>query len=65
VLHCSNAWHQTTWFIPGHSIETFPKANAGGRGRRSEIGIHGYSHRNPIAMTREQETIILDKCIDL
>jgi hypothetical protein len=31
-----------------------------------EIGIHGYSHENPIAMTREQETaVILDKCIDL
>jgi len=30
-----------------------------------EIGIHGYSHENPIAMTREQETEVLDKCIDL
>jgi peptidoglycan/xylan/chitin deacetylase (PgdA/CDA1 family) len=30
-----------------------------------EIGIHGYSHENPIAMTREQEEAILDKCIDL
>lgn len=56
---------KTTWFIPGHSIETFPEqmkavANAG-----HEIGIHGYSHENPIAMTREQETAVLDKCIDL
>jgi peptidoglycan/xylan/chitin deacetylase (PgdA/CDA1 family) len=56
---------KTTWFIPGHSIETFPEqmkavANAG-----HEIGIHGYSHENPIAMTREQETAILDKCIEL
>ena len=56
---------RTTWFIPGHSIETFPEqcrmvADAG-----HEIGIHGYSHENPIAMTREQETAVLDKCIDL
>ena len=56
---------RTTWFIPGHSIETFPDqcrmvADAG-----HEIGIHGYSHENPIAMTREQETAVLDKCIDL
>jgi peptidoglycan/xylan/chitin deacetylase (PgdA/CDA1 family) len=56
---------KTTWFIPGHSIETFPEqmkavANAG-----HEVGIHGYSHENPIAMTREQETAVLDKCIDL
>ncbi|MFP6749227.1 MAG: polysaccharide deacetylase [Alphaproteobacteria bacterium] len=56
---------QTTWFIPGHSIETFPEqcklvVDAG-----HEIGMHGYSHENPIAMTREQETAVLDKCIDL
>ncbi|NKV70247.1 polysaccharide deacetylase family protein [Rhodococcus hoagii] len=30
-----------------------------------EIGIHGYSHENPIAMTREQETAVLDRCIEL
>jgi peptidoglycan/xylan/chitin deacetylase (PgdA/CDA1 family) len=30
-----------------------------------EIGVHGYSHENPIAMTREQETVVLDKCIEL
>lgn len=56
---------KTTWFIPGHSIETFPEqmqavANAG-----HEIGIHGYTHENPISMTREQETEVLDKSIEL
>ncbi|HXM28254.1 MAG TPA: polysaccharide deacetylase [Chthoniobacterales bacterium] len=56
---------RTTWFIPGHSAETFPDqmkavANAG-----HEIGVHGYSHENPIAMTREQEEAILDKCLDV
>ncbi|MEU7827769.1 polysaccharide deacetylase [Nonomuraea sp. NPDC050022] len=56
---------RTTWFIPGHSIETFPDQTrqvvAGGH----EIGVHGYSHENPIAMSREQESAILDHCIDL
>ncbi|MEP7457397.1 polysaccharide deacetylase [Phyllobacterium sp. SB3] len=56
---------KTTWFIPGHSIETFPeqmsKVAAGGH----EIGIHGYTHENPLAMTREQETAVLDKSIEL
>lgn len=55
----------TSWFIPGHSVETFPKqmqmvADAG-----HEIGIHGYSHENPIAMTREQEQAVLDKSFNL
>jgi peptidoglycan-N-acetylglucosamine deacetylase len=30
-----------------------------------EIGVHGYTHENPIAMTREQEEAILDKCLDV
>ncbi|WP_260617543.1 polysaccharide deacetylase family protein [Microbispora hainanensis] len=30
-----------------------------------EIGVHGYSHENPIAMSREQESAVLDHCIDL
>lgn len=56
---------RTTWFIPGHSVETFPKemkmvADAG-----HEIGLHGYSHENPIAMTPEQEDAVMQKSIDL
>lgn len=26
-----------------------------------EIGLHGYSHENPTAMTLEQQTVIMDK----
>jgi peptidoglycan/xylan/chitin deacetylase (PgdA/CDA1 family) len=56
---------KTTFFIPGHSIETFPKevdmiVKAG-----HEIGAHGYLHENPIAMTPTQEEAVLVKCIDL
>lgn len=56
---------KTTWFVPGHSLETFPEQMQEVARRGHEIGIHGYSHENPIAMTREQETAILDRCIDL
>ena len=56
---------KTTWFIPGHSIETFPTEMKAVSDAGHEIGIHGYSHENPIAMTREQETAVLDKCIEL
>ncbi len=56
---------KTTWFIPGHSIETLPEQMQAVADAGHEIGIHGYSHENPIAMTREQETEILDKCIEL
>jgi peptidoglycan/xylan/chitin deacetylase (PgdA/CDA1 family) len=56
---------KTTWFIPGHSIETFPEQMQAVADAGHEIGIHGYTHENPIAMTREQEEIILDRCIAL
>lgn len=56
---------KTTWFIPGHSIETFPKqveliVEAG-----HEVGAHGYSHENPISMTPQQEEDVLVKSIEL
>ena len=56
---------KTSWFIPGHSIETFPEQMRAVAKAGHEIGIHGYSHENPVAMTPEQEEAVLDKCIDL
>ena len=54
-----------TWYWPGHSIETFPEQFDEVVAAGHEIGVHGYSHENPIAMTRRQETEILDYCTDL
>ncbi|CCE55556.1 polysaccharide deacetylase domain-containing protein [Corynebacterium casei UCMA 3821] len=54
-----------TFFWPGHSIETFPEQFDLTVNEGFEIGVHGYSHENPLAMTREQEADILDYCIDL
>jgi peptidoglycan/xylan/chitin deacetylase (PgdA/CDA1 family) len=56
---------KTSWFIPGHSIETFPEQCRMVVDAGHEIGMHGYSHENPIAMTAEQEEAVMDKCIDL
>jgi peptidoglycan-N-acetylglucosamine deacetylase len=56
---------KTTWFIPGHSIETFPEQMQAVAEAGHEIGVHGYSHENPIAMTAAQEEDVLDKCIEL
>jgi peptidoglycan/xylan/chitin deacetylase (PgdA/CDA1 family) len=56
---------KTSWFIPGHSIETFPDqvrmvAEAG-----HEIGAHGYLHENPVSMTPAQEEEVLVRSIEL
>ncbi|ATZ55341.1 hypothetical protein BCIN_11g06040 [Botrytis cinerea B05.10] len=52
---------KATWFIPGHSLETFPEECAMVRDAGHEIGLHGYSHENPVDMTLEQQRDVLDK----
>ncbi len=56
---------QTTFFIPGHSIESFPKEVMKIVEAGHEIGAHGYLHENPIAMTPTQEEAVLVKSIEL
>ncbi|KAK1926858.1 hypothetical protein DB88DRAFT_475852 [Papiliotrema laurentii] len=51
---------KTTWFIPGHSLDTFPEQMAAVRDAGHEIGLHGYSHENPTAMNPEQQRYILE-----
>ncbi|QOI57981.1 polysaccharide deacetylase family protein [Rouxiella badensis] len=55
----------TTWFLPGHSIETFPEQMQAVVDAGHEIGIHNYSHENPISMTPEQERIVLQRSIEM
>jgi len=54
-----------TWDITGHSIESFPKQAEMVVKAGHEIGLHGYSHENPLAMTKEQESAVLDKIFAL
>lgn len=56
---------KATWFIPGHSIESFPDQMKMVVEAGHEIGAHGYSHENPVQMTPEQEEAILVKSIEL
>jgi peptidoglycan/xylan/chitin deacetylase (PgdA/CDA1 family) len=56
---------RTTFFIPGHSIETFPDQCKQIVDEGHEIGAHGYSHENPVAMTPTQEEAVLAKSVEL
>lgn len=51
---------KATWFIPGHSLETFPNEMAAVRDAGHELGLHGYSHENPDSLTPEQQRDVLD-----
>ena len=54
-----------TWFVPGHSMETFPAATSAIVASGAELALHGYSHEGAYAMTPEQERHVLQKCIEL
>ena len=55
----------TTFFAPGHSIETFPHRIEQIVAAGHELGAHGYTHENPIAMTAAQEEDVITTSISL
>ncbi len=56
---------RTSWFIPGHSIETFPDQTRMVVEAGHEIGAHGYLHENPVAMSPQQEADVLARSVEL
>jgi peptidoglycan-N-acetylglucosamine deacetylase len=56
---------KASWFIPAHSIETFPEQTRMIVTAGHEVGAHGYSRENPVAMTRRQGEDVLKKSIEL
>lgn len=45
----------TSWYVPGHTLETYPDPCRRVFDAGHEIGHHGWAHVPPAAMTREQE----------
>lgn len=56
---------KTTWFIPAHSVESFPKQMAKIRDAGHEIGLHGYTHEFVSQLSPSQESAVLTKSIDV
>jgi peptidoglycan/xylan/chitin deacetylase (PgdA/CDA1 family) len=56
---------RASWFIPGHSLETFPDQVRMVVDGGHEIGAHGYSHENPINMTPAQERRVMERSVEL
>jgi peptidoglycan-N-acetylglucosamine deacetylase len=46
---------QSTWFIPGHTIETYPNSVKAVHAAGHEIANHGWTHRIPATLGRETE----------
>jgi len=49
----------TSWYVPGHTLETYPDQCQRIFDAGHEIGHHGWAHVPPAAMTREQEEQVL------
>jgi peptidoglycan-N-acetylglucosamine deacetylase len=45
----------STWYVPGHTLETFPEACRKVCDAGHEIGHHGWTHRAPASLSREDE----------
>jgi peptidoglycan/xylan/chitin deacetylase (PgdA/CDA1 family) len=45
----------TTWFIPGHTIESYPSCVAAVHANGHEIANHGWTHRVPATLSPEDE----------
>src|SRR5688572_23291832 len=45
----------TSWYIPGHTLETYSEQSRRVADAGHEIGHHGWTHRPPATLTREQE----------
>jgi peptidoglycan/xylan/chitin deacetylase (PgdA/CDA1 family) len=54
---------RSTWFIPGHTIETFPAAAGAVVERGHEVGHHNYCHENPRTLALEQEREVIERGI--
>jgi peptidoglycan/xylan/chitin deacetylase (PgdA/CDA1 family) len=55
---------RATWFVPGHTIETYPEMCASVHAAGHEIGHHGYLHEPPATLTRDEEAAVLDRGVE-
>lgn len=46
---------ESTWFVPGHTAETYPKQCQEIVEAGHEVGLHGYAHENASDMSEKQE----------
>ncbi len=53
-----------TFFVPGHTAETYPDTVRAIAAAGHEIGHHGYLHENPVALTPEEERRVLTRGLE-
>ena len=54
----------STWFVPGHTLETFPESTAAILVGGHEISCHGWFHEDAAALSRDDEQAMIERCAD-
>lgn len=55
---------KATFFIPGHTVDTFPEICKEIVKRGHEVGHHGYVHEDPTDLSYEEEDAIIIKGLE-
>jgi peptidoglycan/xylan/chitin deacetylase (PgdA/CDA1 family) len=52
-----------TWFMPGHSLETFPRSTEAILAGGHELACHGWFHEDFSAIPADEQRRILERCV--
>ncbi|MFT4066494.1 polysaccharide deacetylase family protein [Paraburkholderia sp.] len=55
----------STWFVPGHTVDTYPHACEAVLRAGHEIGLHGYLHENVGALSESEERDMFARSYEL
>jgi len=56
---------KATFFVPGHTLETYPRQSAAIASHGHEIALHGYAHELNASLSRDEEEETLTRSISL
>lgn len=55
---------KSTFFTPGHTLDTFPDACKAIQADGHEFGVHGYYHENPTKIERDTEKHLMELALE-
>ncbi len=55
---------RSTWFVPGHTVVTFPESVAAVVAAGHELGCHGWAHEDLATLTAETERDVMERSRD-
>jgi peptidoglycan/xylan/chitin deacetylase (PgdA/CDA1 family) len=54
----------STWFVPGHTLETFPESTAAILAGGHELASHGWFHEDFAELSTDEQRAVLDRSVE-